>query len=155
MEFVSLDSFAIVGIEARTSFRREKNPGGVLPALWGRFREEMRAVPNRTDKDTIALYTDYESDEYGEYTVVLGAKVSSAADVPEGMVAKQVPAARYAVFTSERGPAKRVVIDTWKRIWNEPRTERYARSYRNDFELYGAAAADPEDIQLTIYIGVA
>ena len=155
MEFVRLDGFTIIGIEARTSFAREKNPGGVIPELWGRFlREALHAIPHRADGNIAALYTDYESDEYGEYTLVLGAKVSSTADVPEGMVVREVPAARYAVFKSERGPVQKIVIGAWKRIWNEPRTPEYARAYLNDFELYGAASADPGDSQVDIYIGV-
>jgi len=70
------------------------------------------------------------------------------------MVVKDVPAQRYAVFTSDRGPVQRIVIDTWKRIWNEPRTAEYTRAYRADFEIYGAAAADPENTRIEIFIGV-
>jgi len=144
-----------MGIEARTSFQREKNPGGIIPGHWARFLSEaLPAIPNRCDRDIVALYTDYESDEYGEYTLVLGARVSSAADVPAGMVVKKVPAQRYVVFLSERGPVQRIVIDAWKRIWNEPRTADYTRAYRGDFEVYGAAAADPENAQIEIFIGV-
>ena len=118
------------------------------------MNEALPAIPDRADGEIIALYTDYESDEYGEYTLVLGAKVTSSANIPEGMVVKEVPAARYAIFTSARGDVKQVVINTWKRIWNEPRTAEYTRAYRADFELYGAAAANPDDCQLDIYIGV-
>lgn len=155
MRFVEVDAFTVIGIEARTSFRRERNPGGVIPELWARFLSAaLYAIPNRADAEVIGLYTDYESDEYGEYTLVLGAKVLSADEIPAGMVVKQVPAQRYAVFTSERGQAGSVVIGTWKRIWNEPRTPEYTRAYRSDFELYGAAAADPANTQLDIFVGV-
>jgi predicted transcriptional regulator YdeE len=156
MKIVPLGDFAVVGIEGRTSFTREKMPGGLIPELWGRFMKEglPAAIPNRCGGDIVALYTDYESDEYGEYTLVIGARVSSVAEVPAGMVAKRVAASKYAVFDSDRGPVARIVIDTWRRIWNEPRTAEYARSYRFDFEVYGAGAADPADSRVQIYVGV-
>jgi predicted transcriptional regulator YdeE len=154
MLFIHADGFTIIGIEARTSFRNEKD-GGVFAAMWQRFlAEAMHAIPNRADSDLIALYTDYESDEFGEYTFVLGARVTSSENLPEGMVVRQIPAARCAVFTSERGPVKDVVINTWKRIWNEPRTAEYTRSYQSDYEVYGPAAADPNNCQIDIFIGV-
>jgi predicted transcriptional regulator YdeE len=159
MQMVQMEQFDVIGIEARTSFSREKMPGGAIPELWGRFMKEglLAKVPNRCDGDIIALYTDYDSDEYGDYSLLIGAKVAPVVpveDVPAGMVAKHVPDSRYAVFTSERGPVQRIVIDTWKRIWQEPRTDEYARSYRSDFEVYGASAADPSDSRIDIYIGV-
>jgi predicted transcriptional regulator YdeE len=46
------------------------------------------------------------------------------------------------------------VIDTWQRIWAEPRTPAYTRNYRADFELYGAEAADSLNSRVDIYIGV-
>ncbi len=153
---VELDAFHVVGIQARTSFEREKMPGGAIPALWGRVMSEglIARIPNRSESEIIALYTDYESDEYGAYTLVVGAKVSSIADLPDGMVAKYVPSSRYAVFQSARGPVQKIVIDTWKRIWREPDTPVYERSYRADFEVYGASAADPSDSRIEIYIGM-
>jgi predicted transcriptional regulator YdeE len=146
---VQLDAFDVAGIEVRTSFAREKEPGGAIPALWERFMKE-----GHRNGDIIALYSDYESDEYGEYTLLLGARVFSSADVPAGWILRHVPASQYAVFTSERGPVQRIVIDLWKRIWHEPRTTEYRRSYRADFEVYGAAAANPADSEVEIYVGV-
>jgi predicted transcriptional regulator YdeE len=59
MTFVEIDAFTIMGIEARTSFQREKNPGGVIPGLWARFLSDaLPAIPNRRDGDLVALYTD-------------------------------------------------------------------------------------------------
>ena len=151
MEFVERPAFDLIGIEARTSFREEKNGAGVIGALWARFMGDgiPAAVPNRVANETIALYTDYESDEYGEYTLVVGARVASIAEVPEGMVAKHVQAARYAVFPTDPGDdVAHRVINAWKRVWNEPRTAEYARAYKADFEVYGTDGA------IDIYVGV-
>ena len=103
-----------------------------------------------TGSGTIALYTDYESDEHGEYTFVLGVRADPGSAVPDGMVRKTVPAGKYAVFTSERGPLQKVVFETWKRIWSE----LPSRSFIADFEVYDQRAADPGDAVVDIYVGV-
>ena len=154
MEFVRLEHFSVIGIEARTSNAREATAQGLIGKMWQRFRSEDLAakIPQRADSNVIALYTDYASDEHGEYTYVLGAKVTAVSDVPEGMRVRNVPTGRYAVFTSARGPVPKVVIETWQRIWAEPRTAEYSRSYRADFEVYGEEAVDPADSRIRIYI---
>jgi predicted transcriptional regulator YdeE len=156
MDFVQLEHFAVIGIEARTSNAREMTPEGAIGKMWQRFRGEDLAarIPHRADANTVAVYSDYASDENGEYTYLLGVKVSAISQIPPGMVSRNVPTGLYARFRSERGPVQRVVYETWKRIWAEPRTAHYSRSYRADFELYGADAADPGDSNIEIYIGV-
>jgi predicted transcriptional regulator YdeE len=98
----------------------------------------------------IALYTEYESDEHGEYTFVLGGKSGLA----DGLVLKTVPAGRYAVFTSERGPVQKVVVETWLRIWSELPSAKGLRSYIADFEVYDQRAADPANAVVDVYVGV-
>ena len=71
------------------------------------------------------------------------------------MVSKSVPAGRYAVFTSERGPVAKVVVETWMQIWSYYESSANGeRAYRADFELYDQRAADPHSAQVDIYIGV-
>jgi len=51
----------------------------------------LQKIPNRTDANIIALYTDYASDKDGDYSFVLGAKVTDGGQVPSGMVLKRIP----------------------------------------------------------------
>jgi predicted transcriptional regulator YdeE len=107
------------------------------------------------DSSIIALYTDYETDEHGPYTYVLGAKVSAASKIPQGMVARRVPAGRYAVFTSDRGPVAEVGLNTWKRIWALPQSNpEIHRNYKTDLEVYDQRAVDPKNAQIDIYVGI-
>ena len=138
MNIVEIEEFQVIGRAARTSNAREMSADGAIPKLWA------------AGFGTIALYTDYEGDEHGEYTFVLGGKGDSGSAVPEGMVLKTVPAGRYAVFTSERGPVQKVVVETWQRIWSE----LPSRSFVADFEVYDQRAADPGDAVVEIYVGV-
>jgi len=109
----------VVGIAARTSNAREMAGTGIIGQQWGRFvRDNLVAqIPERVDSAVVAVYTDYTSDKDGEYTFLIGARVKSAEAVPEGMVAKAIPAGKYAAFLSERGPVEHVVVQTWQRIW--------------------------------------
>jgi predicted transcriptional regulator YdeE len=65
-----------------------------------------------------------------------------------------VPAGRYAIFTSERGPVQKVVVETWQRIWFELPSADNLRTYIADFEVYDERASDPANAVVDIYVGV-
>jgi len=148
----NFDGFTVTGITARTDNSREMTGNGVIAKMWERFIQEGigAKIPGRTDHDLLALYTDYESDQHGEYTYIVGARVAPGTPAPEGMVSKQVPDARYQMVPSERGPVWRVVPEAWQRIWREP----LQRTFQVDFEVYGERAANPEDAVVEIWLGI-
>jgi predicted transcriptional regulator YdeE len=149
--------FTVVGIAVRTSNTKEATADGVIGKQWERLMKErlLAKIPNKVDSAIVAIYTDYDSDKNGEYTYVLGAKVSSARKVPAGMVAKKIPAGRYAVFTTEKGPSAKVVPEAWMRINSLPKSAVGGdRVYRADFEIYGERAADPQNMQAEVYVGI-
>lgn len=154
---VEEDGFTVVGIEARTSNAREMASGGVIPKQWARFMREGLAdgIHNRADSAIVAVYSDYEGDKDGEYNFLIGARVTSAKKVPDGMVVRKVPAGRYAIFTSRKGPVAQVVPETWKHIWSVPKSSPGGeRAYKADYEVYDERAANPEDAQVDIHIGI-
>jgi predicted transcriptional regulator YdeE len=112
-KIVELGQFQVVGTEVSTNNQKEAGPDGVLGKQWQQFLSQglLRQVPDRVDDNILAVYTDYSSDANGEYTFVLGAKVRPIPNptIPSGMVVKTVPAGKYAVFTSERGPVAKVL----------------------------------------------
>ena len=86
---------------------------------------------------------------------MLGARVTKAENLPTGMVAKKVPAGRYAVFTSERGPVQKVIVDLWRRVWATPKNELGGdRTYKADFEVYDERARNPTDAVVDLFIGI-
>jgi predicted transcriptional regulator YdeE len=154
---VQQPAFTVVGIAARTSNAKEMTPDGAIGKQWARLTKEglLSKIPNKVDSAIVAIYTDYASDKNGEYTYVLGARVDSDAAVPAGMVAQKIPAGRYAVFTSERGPGARVVPETWKRINSLPSSAPGGnRLYGADFEVYDERAVDPQNVQVDVYVGI-
>ncbi len=157
MKIVTEKGFSVIGIEARTSNAREMTGDGAIPKLWDELVREgvPTRIMNRADSNIIAVYTNYESDENGLYTYVLGAKVRSIETIPQGMVAREVPAGKYAIFTSERGPIPEVVVKAWKRIWSLPQTNpELRRTYKADFEIYDERASDRGKAQIEIHVGI-
>jgi CubicO group peptidase (beta-lactamase class C family)/predicted transcriptional regulator YdeE len=154
---VEQDGFTVIGTPARTSNAREMTPDGVIGKMWGRLFQEgvLAKIPNKADQNIVAVYIDYASDHNGEYTYVLGARVTSDAEVPAGMVAKKIAAQKFAVFTSEKGPAPKVVPELWIKINSLPKNAAGGdRQYKADFEIYDQRASDPQNLQMDVYIGI-
>jgi predicted transcriptional regulator YdeE len=156
-KIVEQSAFTVVGVAVRTSNAKEMSGEGQIGKQWGRFMSEgwLEKIPNRTDKSVVAVYTDYASDKDGEYTFLIGARVNSDSDVPAGLVAKKIPAGKYAVFTSDKGPGMKVVPEVWMRIYQTPKSQMGGdRAYAADFELYDERAADPQKLQTDVYVGI-
>ena len=70
------------------------------------------------------------------------------------MVLKDIPAGRYAVITTQKGPFPKVIPEAWLEIFKLEEERKLNRSYRADFELYDERALDPQNGQVDIYIGL-
>jgi predicted transcriptional regulator YdeE len=146
-----VESFLVIGVEARTTNEREMSGQGAIGALWGRLMKDalLERIPNRVDDRIVAVYSDYENDRDGEYSYLLGAKVRAATQVPDGMASRQVATGEYAIFTAKSGPPAEVVVGIWKEIWSLETRKKLERAYQTDFEIYSPGAL------LAIYIGLA
>ena len=156
-KIVEKAGFTVIGISARTSNAKEVSDEGVIGKMWARLFQEgvLAKVPNKADQNIVAVYTEYASDHNGEYTYVLGARVNSDTEVPTGMVAKKIPGQKFAVFTSEKGPAQKVVPQVWMKINSLPQTAVGGdRNYKADFEIYDERASDPQNLQMDVYVGI-
>jgi predicted transcriptional regulator YdeE len=157
MKIEHQDSFYVAGYSARTNNADEASGKGKIGPLWQRwFAENLAAtIPNRAGNDVLAIYSDYASDEKGDYTYMLGARVSSIDDLPAGLTYRKIAAGRYAVFTTENGPVTHVVPAEWQKIWAVSANELGGkRAFLTDFEVYDQRAADPQHAQIDIHIGV-
>jgi CubicO group peptidase (beta-lactamase class C family)/predicted transcriptional regulator YdeE len=154
---IERDGFTVIGIAARTNNAKEMTADGVIGKQRGRLMQEglLAKIPNKADQSIVAVYTDYASDHNGDYTFLLGARVKSDSDVPAGMVAKKIPSGKFAVFTTEKGPAQKVVPKTWMTINSLPKTDVGGdRVYQADYEIYDERAADPTNMVADIYVGI-
>ncbi len=154
---VQKEGFAVMGIAIRTSNAEQMTDARPIGKQWERLFKEgvLASIPNKADGNILAVYSEYASDKDGEYDYLLGARVTKVESIPAGMTVKNVPAGRYAVFTSERGPVQKVVVEMWQRVWATPRSALGGdRTYRTDFEVYDQRAQNPADSVVDLYVAV-
>ncbi|MBE1555841.1 GyrI-like domain-containing protein [Sporosarcina limicola] len=149
--------FSIMGTSVRTTNANEMTANAKISGLWERFygQKVAKEIANPVNPNVIyGLYSDYENGMNGEYSITLGLEVSSHNTPSEGLVVKTVPASKYVVFTSEKGPFPDVVINLWQDIWAWSDKADVERTYTGDFEVYDERCADPREAQVDIYIAV-
>ena len=149
-------SFNVVGLAVRTNNQTEATGQGEIPKLWQRFVQQNVAasIPNRDGQSLIVVYTDYDSDQTGEYTYLIGARVTSTGDIPAGLTLKEVPAGSYAVLKSENGPVQEILPKIWRQIWSMPPKDLGGqRAFKADYEVY-PPDFDPQNVQVGLHIGL-
>ena len=155
-----LGEIKLLGITARTNNKDEMNPetakiGATAGEYWSRgLANEFQARAN--PGVTYAVYTDFESDENGEYTYFIGEAVESFdGQDTDKFTALTIPASNYQKFTTEPAPMPKVVIDAWQSIW-QMKADDFggARKYIADFEVYDQRASNSDEAVIDIYIGV-
>jgi predicted transcriptional regulator YdeE len=153
---IDIPGFNVIGIQARTNNASEASADGIIGRQWHRFIDEGMAekISGKSGADLYAVYSEYASDHNGEYTFMVGSPVKAGVAAPAGMVLKQVPAGKYAVITTEKGPFPKVIPDTWLQIFKLEDEGKLKRTYQTDFELYDERAMDPQNGQVDIYVGV-
>lgn len=144
-------SILVVGISVRTTNENgqaKQDIGG----LWGQFIEEgVRAkIPNVVDESIYAVYTEYEGDHSKPYTAILGYRVDSLNEIPDGMVGHEIEPGDFEKFTAKGNLKGDAVIGMWNQIWNA----NLDRAYTSDFEVYGEKAANPSNGEADIFIAL-
>ncbi|NPC93044.1 AraC family transcriptional regulator [Bacillus sp. WMMC1349] len=141
--FEILDKKRFVGRSTVTNNKLEISGAGKIPSLWTLCKE-------KNEGSQIALYSNYESDEYGTYTFSLGSFTELQPEQSTHNVIT-LPASTYAVFVSRRGLVEEVVLETWQEIWTWDK--KSLRTYTGDFEVYDHIM-DQKDAQVAIYVAV-
>ena len=88
---------------------------------------------------TFSVYTEYDSDEHGDYTYFVGEEVDSFENIPSDMQQLVIPAAKYQKFTTTPGKMPEVVIDAWQQIWKMTAKDfgfRFVRRRRRQHYLF-------------------
>ncbi len=141
----------VAGISIRTS-----NHGPAMqdiPALWNRFMAESvsDAIPDKVSNDIYAIYTRYDSDHDGPYTMLIGCPVSSVENLPTSMDHTELHVGNYyhkpVKGNLEKG---KMIYEAWKEIWNTD----LDRNYKTDYEVYGPKSMDMQKAEVDIYVSV-
>ena len=158
-EITDKSEIKLIGLTVRTNNNDEmdwkKAKIGSLVAQF--FSQNVAAeIPERVSPgSTLCVYTDYDSNEHGEYTYFIGEEVSSHDNIPSSMKGHTIPASQYVKFTTSNGPMPEVVLNAWQQIWKMTSNDFGGnRTYKADFEYYDQRAMDPANTCLDIYVGI-
>ena len=141
----------VIGISRRTSNADGRSVKDI-PATWTDFLQQNAAakIKNRALPLTMyAVYSDYTSDWRGEYSYLIGAGVTRAGTVPEGMEVRHIPAQTYVVFTA-KGQMPDEVLAIWSMVW----LSDLPRTYTYDFEVYDKRFTNPKQKEVDVCIAV-
>ena len=149
-----------VGICVRTNNKQEVNKmdGKIFPLVEKYFHGALaeKILHRKNPGTTLCAYTDYESDEHGDYTYFIGEEVTFFDEkLPKDFQTLIIPSQTYARFTTDPAPMPDVLLNVWKKVWNSsPKDLGGKRTYVTDFELYDERAADHQKIVLDLYIAI-
>lgn len=147
-----MENFKIIGILVETT-NQNNQAATDLGQLWSRFYTEQifNKIPNKESEEIYAVYTDYESDYTGKYTTIIGQKVSTLENIPDGMVGREIKNERLLRYVA-KGEMPNAVVDIWKEIWAN--NIALYRTYNADFEVYGVKSQNGNESEVEIYIGI-
>lgn len=151
MQKVTIESFKVIGIAVRTTNENGQSAQDI-GQLWSTFMSEAIAdkIPNKVDANVFSIYTNYQGDHTKPYDTILGCKVNSLDEIPEGMVGQSFDGGTYRKFISKGDLTKGIVFGTWSEIHNQ----NLNRVFTADFELYGEKAQNPTDAEVEVYVGI-
>ena len=113
-KFVTRPAFKVVGLSYVG-----KNENQEIAQMWNVFNQrdgEVKAIDRSQAYGLCFDATDHPDEAYFEY--VSGREVANDQDIPEGMVYREIPEHRYAVFTHEGAldnlsETYRYIYETW------------------------------------------
>lgn len=149
-KFVDLPAFDIVGVRYYG-----KNENQEIAVMWGEFNQRCASIQHvASDSPAYGVCITDPNASHGEFEYVASFRVDQVADVPDGMVARHVPAHKYAVFThagalDKLGDTYRYIYQVWL-----PQSG-YEIAEMLDFELYDQDFKDfAPDSRFYIYVPV-
>lgn len=160
-EIVLLPAMIIMGAELRTTYQNNQCFTDI-PAFWeqNHMNDAIAKIPNKVKPDVIlGVYTNYTSDfslTSGYYSLIIGSPVNKQADsiaqnsIPNGMIIKEIPASKYAVFTA-KGPFSSAIPKAWQEIWQN---KDINRTFTSDFEWYDSNSTDDDNSVVKIYVAI-
>lgn len=137
-----VNRFTVTGFSVRTqnSIEFDKNKAK-LPGFW----QEFNVNHPKIDETVFGVYSEYESDTNGLYTVTAGFVRQYD---NQALSSVSINPGKYLVFEG-KGVMPEVVIDTWQAVWNYFTADSpYKRCFMTDFEAYRHGD------EVAIYIGI-
>ena len=158
-QIASKPPLTVIGLER--SFIHSQSPDAnnlwVIGELWDEFVKRAEAIPQRVGHGMYGVIYERPAEERGhphELQYIAGAAVTATAEIPTGMVARTIPAGRFAVFL-HRGPINQIAA-TVRQIYRDwlPASP-FEHSRIADVELYDERfCAGGEDSVMEYWISI-
>lgn len=135
MHVIQVNEKTIFGLVARTNNENEMSPElGKIFGLVQRFDASV-GVNYRAGARVYTVYSEYETDVSGNYSVLVGTDKVESSTVELQSI--KILEGNYLVFSAE-GQVPNIVFETWSKIWNYFGNEScpHTRAYTTDFEFY-------------------
>ena len=135
MELKFVSEKTINGLCTRTDNATEMDPKkGKISALWQTFDDAV-PVDYKNGERVYGVYSNYESDHTGKFTVHAGFDGKS---IPSNVSLEKIsiPEAKYFVFIHQ-GEMPQIAIDAWTEVWNYFSNDKaeHQRLYSNGFRV--------------------
>ncbi len=147
-----IENLKVVGIAVETTNENGKSQED-LGNLWKHFYTEniSSQILNKESDDIYSIYTDYETDFTGKYTAIIGLRVKSLDQIPNGLIGREFEGGKSQKFVA-KGEMPNAVISKWQEIWKSESV--LDRKYSVDFEVYGEKSQKGENSEVDIYISI-
>lgn len=159
-EILARPEIKLIGLKVRTNNQNESQfSTAKIAPLVARYKTENIAarLPHRRHPGVALVgYSNYSSDEYGDYDFLFGEEVASLEEIPQGLSGLVIPGGKYLKVTSEAGVMPDIIMKTWQQVWDLTKSKTLGgdRLYHTDYEIYGQSAADPHHAVFEIYLGI-
>ena len=106
-----LGALTVVGLSRRQNLANAQ----AIPGQWQQFMTRYEEIEHKAEPIPVSVTTDMDGD--GNFSYLTGVIVSSAGIPPKGLVAQNVPAQTYAVFTHAGHVSE--IPKTYAAIWDQ------------------------------------
>lgn len=146
-----MNEFKIIGISTETTNENGQSIKDV-EEIWGKFWNENKSdkIPNKESDEIYAVYTDYERDYTGKYTLIIGFPVTTLDNIPDGFVGREIFVGRNEKYISQ-GKMPEAILKTWTEIWQDTQLKR---AYRADVTVHGEKYYDGDKAEVETYISI-
>lgn len=146
-KIVTLPAMMIVGMRYYG-----KNEHQEIAAMWSTFNPRIPEIKHIDPTAAYGVCIMVEGAPEGEFEYIAGFPVRQIDELPSGMVVRQIPAGKYAVFPHRGSLAK--MGETYQSIYQQWLPQYGLQPAGNlDFEYYGEDFKDfSEDSILYIYV---
>ncbi|MBN1305735.1 MAG: GyrI-like domain-containing protein [Anaerolineales bacterium] len=133
-----------------------KNEHGEIPQTWGVFNQRIEEIKNSRHVEHLGLcFSSIEGAKEGEFEYVCAAVVDDDKNIPEGMVYREIPEYKYAVFTHHGkldtlGQTYGYIYNTWL-----PQSGLQLHPDKFDMEVYNEDYIhESDDSKFYIYVAI-